>query len=237
MANHTAGRLTTRLRNQATMIAIVAHDLRHPLYRITLATDLARGAEGDRATVARSLEAIRLGLASMNRLVEDLDDYASLQSGHLRLNCRPVHPAAVVSSAVGAFELFAASKQIELQARVSNSLPEIFADRDRLVQVISNLLTNALSLTPAGGTIEVAAEPDGDRARFTVSDSGPGIDPDELPHLFEHYWRGAHGTYAGRGLGLAIARALVESHGGEIRADNRPLCGARISFAIRAIGG
>lgn len=132
-----------------------------------------------------------------------------------------------------AFRPIAEAKRIGLSCQIADTLPAIFADDDRLLQVISNLLTNALSLTPEGGSIELAVEPNGDLVRFVVVDSGPGISAEDLPRLFERYWRGNHGAYLGRGLGLAIARDLVEGHGGHIWADNQPTCGARISFTVR----
>jgi signal transduction histidine kinase len=225
--------LASRLRHQTDMLAIVAHDLRHPLYRAALALDLAIE-ENDSKVVARNLDAIRDAFASVSRLVEDLDDYASLQTGRLRLACRTVHPTTIIESAFTAFAPLAAAKQIELSTQVGAAIPPIVADHDRLLQVVSNLLVNAMCLTPAGGAVVLSVDHDDGRACFAVSDSGPGITPEDLPHLFEHYWRGANAQYAGRGLGLAIARALVESHGGQIWADNRPTQGARISFAIPA---
>jgi signal transduction histidine kinase len=225
--------LASRLRNEAKMIAIIAHDLRQPLFRIAVGIDLA--SEVDGGDPVRGIQAIREGLASMSRLVEDLDDYASLQSGRLRLACHPVHPTTIIESALAAFTPLAHIKKIELSAQVDAAAPQIVADRDRLFQVVSNLLMNAMWLTPTGGSVVLSVDYDEGRARFAVSDSGPGINPGDLPHLFEHYWRGETDRYPGRGLGLAIARGLVESHGGRIWADNRPTCGARISFAIPGV--
>ena len=232
MLRHDAGTLSRRLQNQANMMAVVAHDLRHPLFRISLAADLASEIENDREALERSLAMIREGLASMSRLVEDLDDYGSLQAGRLQVVRRPLAPSTIVESAIGAFTPMAATKQIGLSARAAKDLPVIVADRDRLFQVVSNLLVNAFCVTPPGGVVEISAERAGDETRFAVSDSGPGIAPADLPRLFDRYWRGGN-AYVGRGLGLTIARDLVESHGGRIWADNVPPGGACISFTIR----
>jgi signal transduction histidine kinase len=224
--------LGRRLRNQMSMLAIVAHDLRNPLFRLALAAELADGAGDHRAALARNLEATRGVLAVMKRLIDDLDDYSSLQAGRLRLVRRPVDPAVIVKSAVAAFAPFAETRKVALTATISDTVQPIRADHDRLLQVVSNLIMNALFLTPPGGLVVVAVDLVGDHARFAVSDSGPGINPDDLPHLFERGWRGTHDRYAGRGLGLAIAKGLVESHGGKIWAVNQPARGARIAFAI-----
>jgi signal transduction histidine kinase len=218
--------LARRLRNQANLIGTVAHDIRHPLFQLALTVELANAID------ARKMEAIRNALGSITRLVDDLDDYGSLQVGQLRLVRRTVHPSAIVKAAVAAFALGAAARQIEMVEQVADALPEISADGDRLQQVMSNLLTNALCITPPGGRILVTAVDDGDHVRFAVRDSGPGIAPADLPHLFERHWRGAKSAYLGRGLGLAIARDLVTCHGGAMWADNEPDCGARISFTV-----
>jgi signal transduction histidine kinase len=223
-----------RLQNQARMMGVVAHDLRLLLFRLALSLELASSAEDDRSTLARHLDAIRAALDGSTRLVDDLDDYGSLQAGQLRLICHPVDPATIVKSALVSFAPVAAAKNVELTEQVGEALPEVLADDKRLLQVVSNLLTNALCLTPPGGRVVIAVKGDGDAARFVVADSGPGISKADLPHLFERYWRGTHGKYVGRGLGLAIARDLVEGHGGQIWADNAPEGGARISFTVRA---
>jgi signal transduction histidine kinase len=221
--------LARRLRNQANLIGTVAHDIRHPLFQLALTVELASAID------ARKLEAIHNALGSITRLVDDLDDYGSLQVGQLRLVRRTVHPSAIVKAAVAAFAFGAAARQIEIAEKVGDALPEIWADGDRLQQVMSNLLTNALCLTPPGGRIVVTAADDGDHVRFSVRDSGPGIHPADLPHLFERHWRAAKSAYLGRGLGLAIARDLVTCHGGTMWADNEPDCGARISFTVPVV--
>ena len=215
------------------MLAQVAHDQRLSLFRISLAAELVSEVDADREVLRIGIDAIREGVASLSRLVQDLDDYTSLQAGHLRLVVAPVNPCAIVKSALAAFALLAGSRRIALSARVEDGLPDIVADRDRLIQVLSNLLANTLYITPPGGSVVVSVATDGGQTRFAVSDTGPGIPPDDVAHLFERSWRGAHGSYAGQGLGLAIARELVECHGGEIWAENQQPHGACISFTVR----
>jgi signal transduction histidine kinase len=227
--DHDHDQLARRLRNQANLIGTVAHDIRHPLFQLALTVELACAID------ARRLQAIRNALGSITRLVDDLDDYGSLQVGQLRLVCRTVHPSAIVNAATATFASDAAIRDVELAPEVGDALPDIWADSDRLQQVMSNLITNALCLTRPGGRIIVSAADDGDHVRFAVRDSGPGIHPADLPHVFERHWRGAKSAYLGRGLGLAIARDLVTCHGGTMWADNEPDCGARISFTVPVI--
>ena len=225
-----------RLESQTRMIEVVAHDLRDPLSRLDLAADLAEAAGDDHAMLVRSLDAIRRALVGLRRLVEDLDDFAGLQAGEFRLCRRPLDPVALVRAATTAFASIATAKQIELVEHIGTPPVEVVVDEGRLHQVISNLLTNALCATPPGGRVSIAV--DGDReghARFDVSDSGPGIDAADLPHVFERHWRGSRPSYHGRGLGLSIARDLVECHGGRIDAHNAPGGGASISFTIPPI--
>jgi signal transduction histidine kinase len=226
------GDLATRLRNQSTMIGTVAHDLRLPLFRLAIAVELASHEDNDRGAFERNLEGIVTALSSTTRMVDDLDDYGSLQAGQLRLLRRSTAPAAVVRAAMAVFAPIAAVRQIESSERIGDALPDILADSDRLQQVLSNLLANALCLTPPGGRIVIAVHGDGDQVRFVVSGSGATIDPPDVPHVFERDWRGTNGRHVGRGMGLVIARALVEGHGGRIWADNEPGCGARFSFTV-----
>jgi signal transduction histidine kinase len=230
------GTLKQRLSNQASMISIVAHDLRHPLFLLTLASELASTNGEDGMAFVRTLEMIQKTLPMMRRLIDDLEDYGSMQAGNLRLDCKPVAPSVIVETALALFAPLAESRDIDLSANVEDSLPDALVDRDRIVQVVSNLLANALCLSPVGGSVVVAVHLEDNHAQFAVSDSGPGIKPDDLPKLFDRYWRGNHGCYAGRGLGLAIARALVEAHCGRIWADNERTRGARISFTIPVVG-
>ena len=229
--------LARRLRNQATMIGAVAHEIRSPLFRLAIAVELAKATHDDRVALARSHEAIIDALSSITRMVDDLDDYGSLQAGRLRLICRPISPVKIVRSALATFAPVAGPRQIVLSERIADALPDILGDHDRLQHVVSTLLTNAMCLTPPGGRIIVAVDEDGDHVRFAISDSGPGIGLAELPNVFDRRWRGTRGRFVGRGLGLVIARELVKGHGGKMWADNEPGLGARFSFTVPVAGG
>lgn len=115
---------------------------------------------------------------------------------------------------------------------VREDTPAICGDEDRILQLLRNLLSNALRHTPAGGSVSVRAEPSGDDVRFTVSDTGSGIPPDELPHLFDRYWQARRAGRGGAGLGLSIAKGIAEAHGGRIRVESEEGMGSTFAFTI-----
>jgi signal transduction histidine kinase len=219
-----------RLRNQSEMLAAIAHDLRHTLLRAGLSADLARD-ERDEDTRAKGLRTIIEALSAMTRLVDDLDDFSCLQNGRLRVFAEHVDSLEIIEATRRAFDPLARARSIALTSSASTAL-RVAGDRERLIQALSNLLGNALRHTPRGGLVVLSACHDGDAVRFTVSDTGSGIAPDDLPHLFERYWRGPGAGCPGRGLGLAITRGLVAQHGGTIWAENKPSGGASFSFTI-----
>jgi signal transduction histidine kinase len=212
------------------MLAAIAHDLRHALFRVGLSADLVRD-ERDDVARARSLTTIVEALSGLTRLVDDLDDFSCLQNGRLRVYAAPIDPCDVIEATRRAFEPLARARSITLVAS-SAAVARIAGDRERLIQALSNLVGNALCHTPTGGLVMIGAMPDEDSVRFTVSDTGPGISVDDLPNLFQRYWRGSKAAYSGRGLGLAITHGLVEQHGGTIWAENLPDGGASFSFTI-----
>lgn len=219
-----------RLKNQSAMLAAIAHDLRHALFRVGLSADLVRD-ERDDITRERSLSSIVEALSGLTRLVDDLDDFSCLQNGRLRVYPTPLDPVEVVEATRRAFEPLARTRSVTL-ATSGTTVARIAGDRERLLQALSNLVGNAMCHTPSGGLVMIQVAPDEDSVRFTVSDTGPGIPSDDLPHLFERYWRGCKAAYTGRGLGLAITHGLVEQHGGTIWAENLPEGGASFSFTV-----
>ena len=128
----------------------------------------------------------------------------------------------------------AAAKSLTLGLSAAKDLAAVSADRDRLLQVLSNLIGNAVKFTPEGGTVEVRVEPEEGAVHFSVSDTGPGISPENLPRLFQPFWQAQRGSLDGAGLGLMIARGIVEAHGGAIQAESTPGHGSTFSFTIPA---
>lgn len=211
------------------LLAIVSHDLRTPLATIAMGTTLLdETVEGPRPR--KHIGAISNAAARMQHLIDELLDVAKLESGTFDLRPEPCDPAALVDTTVSLFSARAIDAQIELVVAADEACP-VVADRERVLQVLSNLVANALKFTPAGGTITIAIRPVGDAVRFEVRDTGAGIPADQQPHLFDRYWQGAR-RVGGVGLGLYICKQLVIAHRGQIGVDSTPGQGSRFWFTL-----
>jgi len=204
------------------VLGMVSHDLRNPLTTITLGARMLQRMSGGQAGDAtrRQAEAIHRSADRMERLISDLLDYAGLREGRLTLHREPHSPAALVREAVETVAGPAQDKGLHLTAEAAPDLPPVLCDRHRILQVLSNLLSNAIGVTPAGGAITVRCEQTRRWMSFQVTDTGPGIPESEREHLFERFFRGVNAAYAGTGLGLQICKALADAHGGEIRVES-----------------
>ena len=201
------------------VLAIVAHDLRNPLNTIMMASELVHDgiAPGERPAERRQLGMILRNAQNMNRLIGDLLEVKRVQTGRLVVEPRPAELRPMVYEAMEMLHPMAAAASLILAANLADGLPAVSADSVRIQQVLSNLVGNAIKFTPAGGRIEVRAEPYGEGAvRIAVADTGPGIAPDQLPQVFGRFWQGGHRDGLGVGLGLAICKGIIEAHGGEI---------------------
>ncbi len=222
--------LAASLRVRDKVLAIVSHDLRSPLQTIvTSAALLELDAADDEER--EHIESIRDASARMRRLIGDLLDATTLELGSLAVEPRPLDLAALLEEVTSSLSTRAESADLDLVCRVAE-LPRVRADRDRITQVLVNLADNALRFTPAGGVVEIAAEPGAGEVVVSVSDNGPGVSREALEHIFDWYWHSAGSEKGGTGLGLAIARGIVEAHDGRIRAENRDGGGARFSFTL-----
>lgn len=219
----------TRARDE--LIGVVSHDLKSPLNVIRLRAELLhRGGDGEQ--VGRHAEAILRTANRMTRLIAGLLDSARMEAGTLVLQLGPVDAAQLAQAAVEEVRPLAADRGLALQVELAPALPPLRADTDRLLQVLVNLLGNAVKFTPRGGRIELRAQLGAGGMRFEVVDSGPGLGPDALAHVFERFWQGPEGRAAGSGLGLYIARQFVQAHGGEIGVESAPGQGSRFSFTL-----
>jgi signal transduction histidine kinase len=171
---------------------------------------------------------------TLSLLVEDLFELARIDAGALTLELRQLPVAPVVSSTLRSIEAEARSRHVRLDAAVADGVTARFAP-DKLERVLMNLLTNALRHTPSDGAVAVRVEPRTDEVRVAVEDTGEGLDTEARERMFERFWRGDESRSSrGAGLGLAIARGLVEAHGGRIWAENREGGGARVCFTLPA---
>jgi PAS domain S-box-containing protein len=221
------------IRARDDVLAVVAHDLRSPLNTILLQAQLLGrdGPEPERRS-QKPGAIIERAAGRMTRLINDLLDVARMEAGRLSIDRAPVAVNDVLSLTVEAKRPIAAAASLEVELDVAPNLPAIWADRHRLLQVLENLIGNAIKFTPAGGRISVGAKPRGREISFWVADTGPGISPDDLPHVFDRFWQTREARPHGAGLGLAIVKGLVEAHGGRIWAESRLGHGTTFHFTV-----
>ena len=217
------------VRQRDEVLAIVAHDLRNPLSRMLMSTALLR-TEFPPEKAPRALAIMERAVKGMDRLVRDLLDVSRVEAGGLRLEPSPVPVTALLSELQDEFAELAGSRGVRLECAAGEGLPPVRADRPRLLQALSNLLDNAIRLTPEGGTVAVIAGRARDLVEFTVRDTGPGIPAEHLPHLFDRFWQGTRERRGSAGLGLTIVKGIVEAHGGRLAVDSR--VGEGTSFRI-----
>ncbi len=204
-------------------LATVSHELRTPLTAILGWATMLRGNKFDEATAASALETIERNARAQSQLIEDLMDVSRIITGKLRLDVRPVDLASVVEAAVEAVRPAAEAKGIRLQRVLDTYAGPVPGDPVRLQQVVWNLLSNAIKFTPKGGRVQVRLERVNSHVEIVVSDTGPGISPDFLPHAFERFRQADAAItrkHGGLGLGLAIVRHLVELHGGAVSVES-----------------
>jgi signal transduction histidine kinase len=212
----------------------VSHDLRNPLSAILMCARALEESDPTDPAARQSLVAtIRESAAWSNRLIQDLLDVASIEQGRLSLEREASDPASLILQARHMFEMEAGQHRISLDQEVPTNLPIVEADGARIVQVLGNLMRNALKFTPDGGGITVGIRPERDRLVFYVRDTGVGISPDKQTRVFERYWQSAEGARTrGTGLGLSIARGIIEAHGGTIWVESAPTEGSTFFFTL-----
>jgi signal transduction histidine kinase len=215
-------------------LEIVSHDLMNPI------TAAATGASlllkqgrmlGDEVIQERA-RTVRRAVARMQTLVADLLEASRLEGGRLSLECGTHDASEIVAQAMDVLTPCAATNEQTIACAMPDGPLPIFCDRDRVYQVLSNLVGNAIKFTPKGGAIELTVERGAEELVFTVSDTGPGIPPEDLPHIFDRYWQARGQQRRGLGLGLAIAKGLVEAHGGRIHVESRLGFGSSFAFTL-----
>jgi PAS domain S-box-containing protein len=225
----------TATRQRDHVLDVVAHELGSPLSTIGIcARVLATGGASSPAETQATINLIERCVGSMHRLIRDLADVASIEAGRLALDRRAEAPAALLNAATEMFAARALSQGVELETRVCPGLPAVSADAGRVVQVLGNLLTNALRHTVGGGRITLRAERDPLGVRLAVEDMGTGIAPEDQPHVFDRFWHRRPSAVRGGGLGLPIVRGIVEAHGGSVEVTRTSSEGTVISFTIPA---
>lgn len=240
--NHMAAQLEglARVREEAEqarrdLIAAVSHDLRTPLASLrALAEALQDGVVADPEGVERYLGLMVAETERLSGLIDDLFELARIESGTLRLDRAPLPVQELLSEVLERMAAQAARKGLELVGAVDADPPPVLIDAQQMTRALLNLIQNAIQHTPGGGRVRLGAHRSGAMVVVEVCDTGEGIATDELPHVFERFYRGdpARSREAGAGLGLAIARGIVEAHGGSIWVESMPARGTRFMFSL-----
>jgi signal transduction histidine kinase len=227
----TAAEAAVRARDE--VLRIVAHDIGNSLSAVKIhALVLERTLPAGDGEARKRTAAIRDLTAQMDRLRQDLLDVAAIEAGRLAVEPVELEVGAVVAEAVESLAGVAAEKGVALSSTVEAGLPRVFADRERVLQVLANLAGNAVKFTPSGGRVEVSAAREGDEVRVAVHDTGPGIAAEDLSYVFDRFWQARSTRRAGAGLGLAIAKGIVEAHGGRISAESTAGEGSTFAFTL-----
>ncbi len=219
------------------MLGVVAHDLRNPLNTIVMGADLLSELMGSRKSVmeTRQLEILQRAANRMNRMIQDLLDVRRMDTSGLVIEARSESVSNLMADAVDMLSPLAAASSIELRICSTDGLTPVFVDPARIQQVFSNLVGNALKFTPPNGCVELCALAVGAEVQFSVIDTGPGIAPEQLPHVFRRFFQADKRDRRGIGLGLTIAQAIVEGHGGRIWVESKVGRGSTFRFTVPTI--
>jgi signal transduction histidine kinase len=220
------------LRMREELLATVAHDLKNPLSMIRITSDLAVKELKGNEELRRLFHSIREAVLEMQRLIHDLLELTQIESGRIVLDRSPHDATDLVEACVKGSLPQASARSIEIVPDIRPGECIADCDRNRILQVLSNLVGNAIKFTAPGGRVRIDAQATGEGIRFSVIDNGPGIPAEQLPYVFERYWQARRAQQRGTGLGLSIARGLVEAHGGRIWAESALNIGSRFFFVL-----
>src|SRR5919109_2241629 len=235
MAEAMAKRAQAAAQAREEVLGIVAHDLRNPLNVVSMTTQLLIDIEPTREQQLKVLGAMQRSVKQMNRLITDLLEVVRLESGRLELHIQETLASDILMQTKEMCGYSAAEGGVALEMGAVDHSLRVRADTERVLQVLGNLVGNALKFAGRGGRVTLGVVESGEQAVFSVADTGPGIPPEEIPRLFDRFWQ-ARTDRRGVGLGLTIARGIVESHGGRIWVDSVPGHGATFSFSLPNAG-
>jgi signal transduction histidine kinase len=216
-------------------LGMVSHDVRTLLASLALNATLIHGEaveRGDGPTIARRAVSMQRVVTRMTHLIGDLMDVVSIEAGHLRVTRAPLDASRLLTETKETFLAPATARGIALEVKTSDDALVATCDHDRILQVLGNLVANAIKFTERGGRIDVDASARNDEVVFSVRDTGAGIRTDDLPHIFDRFRQAGPRKRQGLGLGLYIARCIVDAHGGRIWATSEPGKGSTLSFTL-----
>ncbi|GMR12947.1 MAG: hypothetical protein BMS9Abin29_1142 [Gemmatimonadota bacterium] len=214
------------------MIAVVSHDLRNPVGTVAAAAELIQDIPLTEERRAEHLDIIRRSADRMSRLIDDLLDIARLDAGRLKVEPASEPVGDLLQEAVALSSHLAGQAGVVVRMGGDDGMPRVMVDRERILQVLANLIGNAIQFTPAGGEITLRAAAEEGRVVVSVADNGPGVPEEVRAHLFDRFWRGGSSGGKGAGLGLAIVKGLVEAHSGEVWVESVAGEGATFSFSL-----
>jgi len=216
------------------ILGVVAHDLRNPLASIAMRAALLRET-AESAETEKHAEKIERVTRRMASLINSLLDLATIEAGHFTVRPEACAVDELIDASLETLAALAAQKQIRLEHPPFRGTAMVRADRERVLQVLQNLVGNAIKFTPEGGRVIIAADREADVVRFRVSDTGPGIASAHRPHVFDRFWKHEVGGTRGTGLGLFIAKGIIEAHRGRIWVESVPGQGSTFCFTLPAI--
>jgi signal transduction histidine kinase len=220
-------------------LSMVSHELKTPLTAMKTSSEFLLEDRCDPTVRNQLLALIVRNVDRQARLVDDLLDISRIESNRMKFNMEPVNLQEVLDHSIENIHRLSESKGVALGVDISGSLPAVLADRDKLIQVFVNLLNNAVKFTQRGGSVTVLAQESGDNIEVTVSDTGIGIDPFHVEHIFDKFYQidsTSTRTAGGCGLGLAITKGLVEGMNGSIRVESEPGIGSRFIVTLKKAG-
>ena len=236
---HTEDALRLAVTAREDMLGIVSHDLRNPANAVKMLVRSMLDEEVGNplpSSVTERLTVILQAAEQMDTLIQDLLDTTRLAGGRLRVNLRAADANEIAARSVAALRPLADAGRITLSVALPDALPDISVDPERIAQLLSNLLGNAIKFTPPGGSVTLSADSDGDDILFVVRDTGDGIPADQLAHVFERFYQAPSTDRPtirhGAGLGLPISRGIVEAHGGNIWIESTPGIGTTVRFSL-----
>ena len=223
--------LEEAVRSRDAVLSAVVHDLRNPLHIISLATGTLLSSVND-SSIRRSVERIMRSAQRADRMIGDLLTISALETGRLVIDTQPVQTAELILSAIESQFTLAAASSVIVAPDLLPELPPMEADEERLMDVLENLIGNAIKFTAPGGTISVGASHSDSHIKIWVKDSGSGIAPEQLPYIFDRFWQAKKKERRGIGLGLSICKGIVEAHGGRIWAESEHGVGTTMFFTV-----
>ncbi len=224
--------LREAVRARDEVMAVVSHDLRNPVGTIAAAAELLADVPLPSEQRSEHLHIIQRAADRINRMIQDLLDVAQIEAGRLSVWQKPVETSEMLEEAVASASSRADEEAVRLCGEIDPELPRVEADRDRILQVMSNLIVNALKFTPDGGEVTVSASGAEGGVLVAVKDTGPGIEPEMREHLFDRFWKGDRSGRGGAGLGLAIVEGILAAHGAQVQVDTEVGEGSTFSFVL-----